>query len=245
MNELRLRLRHITATQTIITLCVIFYVLAILLGGMVGYSESILILGAMEPGFILNGEVWRLLTAAFLHAESPLHIMLNMYVLWQIGNFVERFYGMRKFLVTFVFAAISAGFFSFSYALLQFITDGSSGIYISVGASGAIFGLLGLVLGTTLKNRRYGIQLPIDSNQLLLVIGVNLLLGFILPNIDNAGHIGGLAAGMILSLCLEQNLTFSLTPWKNWFINLAFPLALILLVGAFLAQTFSIGLAAL
>lgn len=242
MQRLRFYLAQISITEVIIGFNILLFICFIVLSTQLSDGYSLLLLGAQAPEFVVNGEVWRLVTYAFLHANA-LHLLLNLYFLWQLGLFVEKFYGARKLVIAYVFTAISAGVLSLISSSISYSLGGDMGL--SVGASGAIFGLLGLILGTSLQARRYGLELPIDISQLAMIIAVNLFLGFILPNIDNAAHIGGLIGGLFLSLVLEQSLAFSLSGWKNWFVKIAYPLSVLVVFLSFLAQALRIFLAAL
>lgn len=135
-----------------------------------------------------NGEVWRLLTCTFVHANI-IHIFFNMYALYSIGPLVEKYYGKVKFLIIYLGSGILGSLFS---AVLS--------NYVSVGASGAIFGLFGAMLYFGYKYRA-----TLDGflrSSVVPVVLANLLLGFIIPNIDVSAHFGGLIGGLLLSYAL-------------------------------------------
>jgi len=127
---------------------------------------------------VANGEWYRLFTVALLHA-SWLHIGFNMYALWVLGPLIEAAFGRIRFLTIYL-AALLGG----STASLLF----NSPLVVAVGASGAIFGLFG---ATIVANKRLG--RPVNS--VYGVIGINLILGFLVPNVDWHAHLGGLALG--------------------------------------------------
>ncbi|MBN1954193.1 MAG: rhomboid family intramembrane serine protease [Anaerolineae bacterium] len=148
--------------------------------------ELILALGAKVNEAIIAGEVWRLATAMFLHVDL-LHIAFNSYALFSFGQHVERPYGRFCFLSMYVLSGLAGSAFSFLCSSRP-----------SVGASGAIFGLIG-VLGAYLY--RYRDRLAAGRSRLSNVIGIviyNLLYGFVMPAVDNWAHIGGLLAGLVL-----------------------------------------------
>jgi membrane associated rhomboid family serine protease len=136
-----------------------------------------------------RGQLWRLLSVTLLHA-SFIHLALNMYALYLVGPVVEQIYGSRMFAAFYVITAIAA-----STASIVF-TVGPA-----VGASGAIFGLIGVLFaGTRVHHPVLDQRARQIVPQLGFLIVVNLVLGFSIGGIDNAAHIGGLLAGMWLGL---------------------------------------------
>ena len=132
------------------------------------------------------GEYYRLITAAFLHG-GVLHLFCNMYSLYVVGTQIETLLGKWKFLVIYLISAITASLLS-----------GVLGTSLSVGASGAIFGLLGALVYFGYHYRLY------LGNSLLYniipVILINLSIGFYISGIDNYAHIGGLIGGIFSSM---------------------------------------------
>ena len=133
-------------------------------------------------------EYYRLITSMFLHG-SIIHIGFNMYALYILGPVVERYYGKSKFLLIYFVSGILGNLFSCLFA---------SEITFSLGASGAIFGLLGSIAYFTYYYRAT-IQGLLKS-QIIPTIAVNLLIGFMLPGIDVSAHIGGLVGGLLISM---------------------------------------------
>jgi len=143
-------------------------------------------LGAKINQAIVAGQLWRLLTAVFLHANL-FHLGFNGYALWIFGPQVEGPYGRFRFLLIYLLSGLAASASSF---LLN--------PAISVGASGAIFGLVG-AMGAYLY--RYRHRLVMGRSRLINLVGIvvyNLLFGFVSPIVDNSAHIGGLLAGAVL-----------------------------------------------
>ncbi len=137
----------------------------------------------------LSGEWWRVVTSLFIH-WGLLHLVFNLAVLKEAGRFVERWLGLGQFLVVYFFSGIIG---SLASALFN---PGA----ISAGASGAIFGLYGLLLAQSLRCSK---KLPAEfmreqRGTALTFIGVNLVLSLTIPGIDMAAHVGGLAAGFLL-----------------------------------------------
>ena len=145
----------------------------------------------LDPFWVQRGQLYRLVSVTLVHAGF-LHLFVNMYALWIVGPIVESIWGRRLFLLFYVLTAIggSTGSFLFSNAP-------------SVGASGAIFGLVGVIIAGTMAHhpvldRRARAIVP----QLGLFVIINLIFGFVSQagglRIDNAAHIGGLLAGLWL-----------------------------------------------
>lgn len=146
--------------------------------------------GAIVRSFVFQGEYWRLLTAMFLHAGF-LHVLLNLWALYQLGSLFETLFGSGRFLLTYfatgLLASIASAIFTNGY---------------SVGASGAIFGILGALIVSIGRSPIWRHQ-PWTrgiTQQLMGWAVINVIIGFTVPGIDNAAHLGGFAAGLILGL---------------------------------------------
>lgn len=126
------------------------------------------------------GEYYRLLTAMFLHG-GLMHIVFNMLILWQLGAVLEPYYGRGAFTALYLASGLAGGFASIGF---------NDPMTLSVGASGAIFGLMGAY---AVILRRLGRP----DTQVLVLIGINLVIGFVVPGIDWHAHVGGLVAGAI------------------------------------------------
>lgn len=167
-------------TYILITLCVIMFVIS-------GYgydTELLLLFGANYGPLVKSGEIYRLVACMFLHAGF-IHIGLNMYSLYVVGPRVEDFFGKWKYLLIYFMSGISASLLSI----------GLNGDVVSVGASGAIFGLFGALVYFGYSYRGY-IGTMIRS-QIVPIVIYNLLMGFFIPGIDMWGHIGGLIGGIL------------------------------------------------
>lgn len=145
-----------------------------------------------------GGEWWRLLTCTFLHI-GLIHLALNMWVLWDIGNVVERLVGNVGFFILYVFSGLAGSLASMWWAPA----------IVSAGASGAIFGVWGAFLGFLLLRRD---SIPLEAlqplrNSGIAFVGYNFVFGLMIPNIDMAGHIGGLVFGFAAGLALSHPLT--------------------------------------
>lgn len=162
---------------------------------------------------IRAGEYYRLLTGIFLHG-SILHLAFNCYALYIIGSQIESFLGKIKYTIIYLFTGLTG-------SLLSITLSGNVG---SVGASGAIFGLMGSLLYFGYYYRVY--LGNVVKTQIVPVIALNLLLGFIMNGIDNYAHIGGLIGGVIITIALgvkDKTSTFEkVNGWIVAFIFLAF-----------------------
>ena len=155
-----------------------------------GGSENALTLvrfGAKYQPLIVMGEYWRLVTANFVHI-GLVHLAMNAYALYLFGLQVERRLGRLRFIVLYLLAGLGG-------TTLSYI--GSSAL--SAGASGAIFGLIGAItIYYATYREAFGAQGRRQLSSLLLVTGYNLVWGLMNPQIDNLGHVGGLAVGLLL-----------------------------------------------
>jgi membrane associated rhomboid family serine protease len=138
---------------------------------------------------VLAGEWWRLFTSAFLHA-SIMHIAFNMFALYQVGQWVERFYGTPRMAIIYTLSALGG-----SLAVVYFSPN-----VLTIGASGAIFGLFGALAVAGFRLGKPGRQILQQSTGIIVI---NLVISF-LPgtNISYDAHIGGLVAGGLLGLVL-------------------------------------------
>lgn len=153
------------------------------------------IVGSLIPACVAEGQPWRLVTSIFLHSGLT-HLLLNMLSLYFLGSFAEASFGRGRFFALYGLSGIAGGlaylYWSvFTGALAQPV----------VGASGAIFGLLGGVFGYTIRRGTFSARDPVIG-QLLFLTGINLFLGFSIPNVSNAAHLGGLAGGLVYGFLL-------------------------------------------
>lgn len=156
-------------------------------------GTDLVAVGANERTAVLAGQYWRLLTSMFLHG-GLLHLALNAWALYQLGTLFESLLGSSRMLGTYFVSGIAGSVASIVWTQAP-----------SVGASGAIFGLLGALIAFLLR-RRDALSPGGKAilSQLVMWAGINLFLGFQMPGIDNAGHLGGLAAGFLLGLLLRE-----------------------------------------
>lgn len=184
--------KKIVFTNVISLICLVMYfVIAIYCGNFINFDANILAkFGANNIILVKSGEVWRLLTSAFLHV-GLIHLFVNMYSLRVIGPSVEALIGKWKFIFIYLVSSISASLMSLVFT--------ESNI-VSSGASGAIFGLMGALLYFGYHYRLY--LNDAIKTQIIPVIVFNLLIGFMISGIDNGAHIGGLVGGYLATMAI-------------------------------------------
>jgi rhomboid protease GluP len=157
--------------------------------------------GQKENTLIVQGEWWRLITATLLHGP-PYHILFNGYALYILGNDLEAFFGRWRFLAVYWLSALAGSVASFAFSPAP-----------SIGASGAVFGLIGaLAVYFGMHRKLFGRMGQAQFWNIIVVIVLNIGLGLsqIFP-IDNSAHIGGLVAGAAVGLALCPQYAFG-----NW-----------------------------
>lgn len=178
------------------------------------FPEPVLAVYGAKLNYLINApyyQWWRFITPMFVHINLP-HVLVNMYSLWMVGPYVEKLYGSAKFVVFWVVTGI-AGVVASYLTVRPNLATGSFGRFLfksldvpSAGASGALFGLVGVLFVFGIKFRR---ELPEGFKRafgtgMLPIILINLFIGFIGRGfIDNAAHLGGLLSGAVLALAVE------------------------------------------
>lgn len=177
-------------------------------------AETLIAWGANFAPLTAAGEWWRLAAAAFLHG-GVLHLALNMWVLWDAGRLVERLYGSPPFLLLYLAAGVTG-----SLASALWHPQGA----VSIGASGAVFGVLG-ALGAYLLAQKHSVPRQVVMGlraSVLSFMGYALLIGLLVPGIDNAAHVGGLVGGFLPGMLLARPLT---APHRGRMLALRLPAA--------------------
>ena len=173
--------KKIVVTYALIALCTLVYILQILF-------PSLTTLGAVNGSLVRSGQVYRLVTGMFMHG-SIWHLLCNMYSLYVIGCATENYFGKKKFLLIYLVSGIIGSMFSCIFNTSW-----------SLGASGAIFGLMGALCYFGYYYRLYmGKAL---YSEIIPVIILNLSLSLIVSNIDFYAHIGGLIGGVFITMGL-------------------------------------------
>lgn len=172
-------------TYGLIITNILIYVLSILFGN---YNEILNRFCLYGPNIREYGEYYRLITSGFLHGNI-LHLTLNCYALYIIGSQVESYMGKTKFIIIYLFSLLMGSLMSITLSN-----------YPSIGASGAIFGLMGSLLCFGYYYRIY--LGNVLKSQIIPLILANLLFGLLASNIDNFAHIGGLIGGCLITMAL-------------------------------------------
>lgn len=178
--------RRVTLTLLIIAVTSVVSLTAMLSSDGQGLYDLL----QLDKQAVAHGEYWRLWTVTLLHSPTdPLHLIFNMYALYLAGTIVERWYGSLRFLAFYLACAAAGSTASFVFG----------GDVPSVGASGAIFGLFGLLLAAGRIHHPVDRQSRGIMGQLGVLVLINIAFGFASGgSIDNAAHLGGLAAGVWL-----------------------------------------------
>jgi membrane associated rhomboid family serine protease len=204
--------RPATFTFVFIIANVFIFLLTVFAAGGTGsdamFNAVLIQFGAKVNHLINQKEWWRFVTPIFLHGGFA-HLLMNMYGLWILGPYVERLYGSAKFVVFWVLTGIAGVVASYLTVRPAMHAGGPVGRFLfkaddvaSVGASGALFGLIGVLFVFGIKFRH---ELPEGFKRafgtgMLPTIMLNVFIGFVFPFIDNAAHMGGLVAGALLAL---------------------------------------------
>jgi membrane associated rhomboid family serine protease len=195
VKTLRTMYAEPTVTYALIAINVVAFLIELATGGrtsrvIVDFATLGIGIDRDGPVGVAQGELWRLITGGFLHAPTnPLHILFNMYLLFVLGRMLEPVLGHVRFAALY-FAALLAGSFGAIVAAPGTLT---------LGASGAVFGLMGAAFA---MERARGVD-PRQSGVLPLIV-INLLLGFAIPGVSVGGHIGGLIGGGIAALAMDR-----------------------------------------
>jgi rhomboid protease GluP len=195
-------------TQAILAILIGIFLLTMVVGGSINAPENISVLirmGAKVNSLVVEGDWWRLLTATLLHG-GLLHIGFNGYALYMIGMDLEGFFGRLRFAAIYLVSALGGSVASFAFSPFY---------AVGVGASGAIFGLIGALAVYFGFNRSlFGRLGQAQFWNIIVVIVLNLVIGFsgFFP-IDNSAHIGGLLTGAAIGYVLCPR--YKLGDWRN------------------------------
>ncbi len=188
-------------------------------------AETLRQFGATASDQIQAGQWWRLVTGTFVHV-TLLHILLNMWCLWNLGLFGEPLLGRRGLVAVYLLTGTAGMLLSYTWSLLA-VQPG-----LVAGASGAVFGIAGILM-VLLSNR--GLKVPWEElrklrQQVILFAGINLVLGMApnliamgaseqvsgyLPHIDNSAHLGGFLSGLLLGWPLFAKMTAGKASYRH------------------------------
>ena len=204
-------------TYTLIVVNIVVFLLMYILGNGSNDIETLVNFGANQRMLVRLGDYYRLITSGFIHI-GIMHLFFNCSALYVIGRQVENFFGKTKFLIIYLGSMITGNLLSICFSN-----------YLSAGASGAIFGLLGALLYFGYHYRLY--LGSVLKNEIIPLILFNLALGFILNGVDNAAHIGGLIGGVLLSIACGVKYKSTKFERINGFIMTAIYLGVIIYLG--------------
>jgi len=165
-------------TYALIGICVVLQVLG-QLG--IGTSSRFLQEFSLYPYAVAVGEQYRLLTAIFVHS-GWFHLGMNMIMLWVLGRSLEQVFGRVRLLAVFLIAGLGGAVASYWF---------NAPMTVGIGASGAIFGLFAAMFVFSREHR-------VNTQEIVSVIALNLVIGFIIPGVDWHAHVGGLIAGAVV-----------------------------------------------
>jgi len=186
-------------TPAIVMLNVVVFIATAVIAGNLGVFtvQQLWSWGGNFGPLTVNGQWWRLLTSMFLHL-SAMHLLFNMWALWNVGRLSERLFGRGPFITLYVATGIVASLSSVAW---------DPGL-TSAGASGAIFGIFGAFLAFLLRRRNQLPRMLFRSHWVstLAFVIFNLVSGALQPGVDNAAHVGGLLSGLVLGAIFARPL---------------------------------------
>ena len=186
-------LDQVNETPSTYGILLIYVTMAFLTDPLDPTREDWITYGGSTGLLVQDGQVWRLLSCAFLHG-GLLHLVLNSYGLMVLGPILERHMGVARFLWLYAVSAVGGSLMALLFNI-EFV--------FLVGGSGALFGMLGAALAYNVRGGRTLLDFMENhgSRQLISLIVLNLLIGFFIPVVSNSAHIGGLLTGFVLVFC--------------------------------------------
>lgn len=192
-SSLPLPLHRPFFTYILLGTIVVVFIAMTLAGGSTS-NQVLITFGANVGILIMQGETWRLFTSMFVHI-GLMHLLFNAYALFIFGIEMERLYGPDRYITIYILSGLFGSLASFAWR---------GPMTFSAGASGAIFGIIGMNLAFFLLHREtfgnFGRQRMMNT---VVIIAINLVFGFTAPGIDNFAHMGGLVAGFLMGYGLS------------------------------------------
>lgn len=198
-DDLRPRVRTPWVMIVLIVINVAVFVAAAAMGtGLTGADPDRLVaMGGSLPALTLSGEPWRLLTSMFLHA-GVLHVAMNMFALYSGGRAAEAMFGRRGFVAIYLATGLVGGIATLT----------KTAMIVTVGASGAIFGVFGAIFAYSVAHRAQ-LDPEVRAKQMKSMgtfVALNLVIGFSIPQISLAAHIGGFVSGFVIAYLAERGI---------------------------------------
>lgn len=172
-------------TYVLVAINIIMFVVELAMGLLSNSTYVLYTLGAKEVISITAGQWWRLITPVFLHGDLQ-HVLFNTIALFMWGQRAEVLLGRIRYIVVYLLAGLAGSIVSYAFSPS-----------LSIGASGAIFGIFGAFL--YFRSRHKEVFNKVFGTQVLVIVAFNLFSGFTNPTIDNFGHVGGLVGGFLAS----------------------------------------------
>ncbi len=196
MNNNLEKFKDIPLTYSLMAVSILLFLISTISDDI---TEVLFMAGALDShAVIVKGELYRLVTSTFLHSGGT-HIIMNMLSLYIVGKMVEKLFSKVAYLSIYFISAFFGAFLS------MYIHIGG----FAVGASGAIFGLFGALAGFAFVHKdRMQEQFRAFMKDFGVLLFINLIIGFVFPNIDVSAHVGGLVAGMIGGFIIAKNPKF-------------------------------------
>lgn len=193
------------------------------------YGLFLYLLGGLRPDWVIvDGEWWRVINSTFLHADLW-HLAANMFALLQIGSIVQSFYGRRWLWNFYILTGLGGSILS-----LVFL-----GNVATVGASGAVFGLIGVLMGGSMKRSKMGIELPFKLVDIMPIALYAFVIGLIPGSaVNNWAHLGGLLVGLALGSIFSHQMAANKK--QNTVRNLLFWLCILVWLVCYIALAISI-----
>jgi membrane associated rhomboid family serine protease len=193
----RVAVRSVTATRVLLAAIVGMFVLELAVAGAGSLtrgpsSDRLLQLGAIQPFLVADGDIWRLFTAMFLHANLY-HILFNAWALWIFGTMVERDFGTGRFVTVYLVTGLLASATSYAFG---------PEAAVGVGASGAIFGVFGAFVAYNYRRRHLALA-SANLRWATTLLLINVLFAFSFGTIDWRAHLGGFVAGLAAGFVAE------------------------------------------
>ncbi len=207
-------------------------VLSVLLSGKVdqAYGLFLYLLGGLRGDWVAAGDIWRVVTATFLHVDI-IHIGANMIALYQLGRILQRYYGGKMLFLSYILCGVAGSLFS-----LVFARD-----VATVGASGAVFGLIGVLVAGSLKTSRYGVSLPFGLWDILPLAIYSFLVGLTPGSaVNNWAHLGGFLFGLLLGRVFDHSMNLAKRPRIEQAKNVLYYLSVGLFIGAYALMILSL-----
>lgn len=183
------------ATTSLILINIIVFIIMCMNGSTLE-TNTLLKYGAMQNILIFNGQYWRLFTAMFIHI-GIMHLIMNMFFLYTVGDIFEFIYGSKNFLILYLLTGIFGNIFTYTFG------DSAT---VSAGASAVLYGLFGLALGIRKVYKDNPILNKFGSSFITIIV-INIIYSLISPSVSILGHLGGLIGGYILSHTIPVNNT--------------------------------------